>query len=144
LPLGDFRPVGDTDSEYAFCALLHYLRSQFPAYPRSRRALYAAVAEFGARMGRAGTLNFLLGDGENLFARCATKLHYIIREAPFRQATLSDEDVGVDFSQVTTPTDRVAVIATAPLTCDETWHAGKPGTLWVFREGKLAATLASG
>jgi len=44
---------------------------------------------------------------------------------------------------VTTPHDRVAVVATLPLTRDETWCAGEPGTLWVFRGGRLAKTLPS-
>jgi len=35
------------------------------------------------------------------------------------------------------------VVATEPLTCDETWTAGQPSTLWVFREGQLRASLAS-
>jgi len=49
--------------------------------------------------------------------------------------------VSVNFDAVTTPRDRVAVVATAPLTVDEVWTHGEPGTLWVFRKGKLAATL---
>jgi predicted glutamine amidotransferase len=142
-PLGRYRPIGETDSEYAFCALLHRLDQSFPSYPRSRRALWKRVAEIGGELGEKGTFNFLLGDGEHLFARCATKLHYLIRQAPFPVATLADEDVTVDFSQVTTPADRVAVIATMPLTTNETWVKGEPGQLWVFRGGKLRATLAS-
>ena len=38
---------------------------------------------------------------------------------------------------------RVAVVATAPLTRDETWVRAETGTLWVFRGGRLRATLAS-
>jgi glutamine amidotransferase len=140
-PIGRFRPIGETDSEYAFCALLHRLQRSFPEYPRKRSDLWEAVAEHGTRLGRHGTFNFLLGDGTHLFARCATKLHYIIRKAPFRHATLADDDVVVDFAEVTTPNDRVAVVATAPLTRDETWVRGTPGGLWVFRDGALRATL---
>ena len=43
---------------------------------------------------------------------------------------------------MTTATDRVAVVATEPLTRDETWHQGTPGTFWVFDKGALKATLA--
>ncbi|WP_394822645.1 class II glutamine amidotransferase [Pendulispora albinea] len=143
-PIGRFRPVGDTDSEYAFCVLLHLLERAFPkGYPRSQRALWTKIAELGGRLGRDGTFNFLLGDGRHLFARCATKLSYIIRKAPFRAATLADDDLCVDFSEVTTPTDCVAVIATQPLTRDEVWVQGTPGEMWVFRNGKLQSTLAS-
>ena len=83
------------------------------------------------------------GDGRHLYARCATKLCHIIRRAPFGAATLADDDVRVDFSAVTTPTDRVAVVATAPLTTNETWTPGRPGELWVFDGGQLRATLPS-
>jgi predicted glutamine amidotransferase len=144
--LGRFRPIGDTDSEIAFCALLHRLDQAFSEYPVSRTAqkkYWQTVARAGTELGAKGTFNFLLGDGKHLFARCATKLHYIVRKAPFREATLADDDLSIDFSSVTTPRDRVAVIATAPLTRDETWTAGEPGGLWVFRGGALRATISA-
>jgi glutamine amidotransferase len=141
LALGRFRPVGDTDSEHAFCALLGALAHDFASYPRSRHELAQAIAHHAARIGRHGTFNMLLGDGDQLVARCATKLHYILRQAPFSRATLADEDVSVDFAAVTTPKDRVAIVATMPLTRDETWTVGEPGECWVFRKGTLAATL---
>jgi predicted glutamine amidotransferase len=144
LPLGRFRPIGGTDSERAFCAMLAMIERAFPRrYPDDPRELWNVVARIGARIGRGGTFNFLLADGTHLFGRCATKLHHIVRKAPFGRATLADEDVRVDFAEVTTPRDRVAVVATAPLTTDETWQKAPPGTLWVFRGGVLRATLAS-
>ena len=143
LKLARFRPIGDTDSEHAFCSLLGALEHEFRDYPRTTGDLAAAVAHHARRIGGDGTFNMLLGDGSQLFARCATKLHHIVRKAPFKKATLADEDVSVDFAEVTTPHDRVAVVATMPLTRDETWVAGEPGTLWVFRKGRLAQTLAS-
>ncbi|HEU0032536.1 MAG TPA: class II glutamine amidotransferase [Kofleriaceae bacterium] len=139
-----FHPIGNTDSEYAFCVMLDHLHKRFPAsYPRTRRALWNAVAEIGGKLGRAGTFNFLLGDGTHLYARCATKLCYLIRQAPFSRATLADDELTVDFSEVTTPNDRVAIVATAPLTRNETWTHGTPNQMWVFSEGALRATLPS-
>jgi predicted glutamine amidotransferase len=144
-PVGDFAPVGETDSEHAFCWMLNQLRAAFPdGYPEDRPAdLWKCVAELGGLLGAEGTCNFLLADGRHLFARCGTKLAFVIRRAPFGRATLRDADVEVDFSALTTPADRVAVIATSPLTRDEPWTEGTPGTLWVFRQGELAASLAS-
>jgi len=142
-PTGRFRPIGTTDSEYAFCAVMHRLERKFPKGYPDPNELAKAVASAGREIGKRGTFNFLLGDGTQLFARCATKLCFIIRKAPFKTATLSDDDLSVDFSTVTTPRDRVAVIATAPLTRDEKWTIGRPGEMWVFRRGKLSATLAS-
>ena len=138
-----YSPIGDTDSEHALCALLEELSRRFPSYPRRTRDLWEAIAEIGGRLGRGGIFNFLLGDGRHLYARCATNLHHIVRKAPFGLATLSDDDVRIDFSTVTTPRDRVAVVATLPLTTDEAWHAAAPNTLWVFDGGTLRATLPS-
>ena len=143
-PTGRFTPIGSTDSEHAFCAMLDHMERAFPrGYPKRHAALYRAVAEIGGALGAGGTFNFLLGDGTHLFARCATKLCYIVRKAPFKKATLADADLTVDFSTVTTPRDRVAVIATAPLTRDEMWTMGRPGEMWVFRAGRVVATLPS-
>jgi predicted glutamine amidotransferase len=41
----------------------------------------------------------------------------------------------VDFSEVTTPDDRVAVVATLPLTDNEVWTPLEPGTLAMFVDG---------
>jgi glutamine amidotransferase len=67
-----------------------------------------------------------------------------VRQAPFGRATLRDAEMQIDFRAVTTARDRVAVVATEPLTTDEVWEHGTPGSLWVFDRGALQATLASG
>lgn len=141
---GRFVPIGETDSERAFCTLMNRVARRFPTEPEDPSALWSYVARVAAEIGRRGTFNFILANGDVLFARCDTKLCFIERRAPFGKATLKDHDVSVDFGAVTTPRDRVAVVATAPLTVDEVWTHGEPGTLWVFRKGRLAATLRSG
>jgi glutamine amidotransferase len=145
LPLGRFRPMGNTDSERAFCAMLAMLERELgERYPARPADLWEAVASLGAHIGRGGTFNFLLSDGTHLFARCATRLCHVVRRSPFGQATLADDEVRIDFSALTTPKDRVAIIATTPLTRDEVWVQAQGGTLWVFRRGHLRATLPSG
>ena len=74
-------------------------------------------------------------DGEHFFAHSSTKLCYIVRQAPFAKAHLIDEDVTVDFNELTRPSDRVAVIATTPLTDNEVWTQIEPGELLAFHEG---------
>lgn len=144
MKLGRFHPIGTTDSEHAFCVLLEALRSSFTGYPKRAADLHQAIADVGAEIGAHGTFNFLLGDGRHLYARCATRLSHIIRKAPFGAAVLADDDMRIDFAEVTTPRDRVAVVATCPLTTNETWTVGRPGELWVFDHGALRATLPSG
>lgn len=143
MKLGAYRPIGTTDSEHAFCVLLESLRTAFPEYPRRPRDLWEAVAEIGGAIGAHGSFNFLLGDGRHLYARCGTRLCHLVRKAPFGAAVLADDDVRVDFAELTTPRDRVAVVATTPLTTNEEWIQGRPGELWVFDGGVLRATLPS-
>src|SRR5258706_3392224 len=44
LPTGRFLPIGTTDSEQAFCALLHRLQEEFPRHPGARARLWEAGA----------------------------------------------------------------------------------------------------
>lgn len=135
---GAFRPVGNTDSERAFCYLLQELHARFgdsaPALPLLHAALAALVPAIAAH----GVFNLMLSDGSALFAHCSTSLYYVVRKYPFLTAQLSDQDLSVDFSQVTTPQDCVAVIVTQPLTTNEQWTAFAPGELRLFVDGRPA------
>ncbi|MGS8907306.1 class II glutamine amidotransferase, partial [Salmonella enterica subsp. enterica serovar Infantis] len=63
-------------------------------------------------------------------------LHWITRRAPFGVATLVDHDMEIDFSSQTTPNDVVTVIATQPLTVNETWQKIMPGEWALFCLGE--------
>ncbi|MDB5510488.1 MAG: class glutamine amidotransferase [Hyphomicrobiales bacterium] len=135
-PLDLFHPIGTTDSEHAFCWLLGQLRARFENLP-AEAALERALGSLCRDLGDLGIFNILLSEGRSLFAFCNKKLFYIERHAPFGVATLVDEDLRVDFSDETTPTDRVAVVASNPLTRDETWSELPLGQLSTFRAGSL-------
>ena len=130
-----YRPVGDTDSEAAFCAILDDLRERFPSEKPPLPVLLEALAEHTGLLRRRGPFNYLLSDGEQLFAHATTQLHYLVRQAPFAQAHLIDQDLTVDFEELTTPDDRVAIIATTPLTDNETWTAIPLGQVVAFQDG---------
>ncbi|MDD5247491.1 MAG: class II glutamine amidotransferase [Rhodocyclaceae bacterium] len=133
---GSFLPVGQTDSERAFCCLLQTLRQRFPERHPARGELHAALEEYAATLRPHGTFNFLLSNGDCLFAHRATDLHYVVRRAPFPVAHLKDQDVAVDFNAVTNPDDCVAVIATLPLTDNETWTPLPVGRVAMFADGE--------
>ena len=133
-----FRPVGDTDSERAFCWLLQELAKNHAALP-SVADLTATLRELAAPVAAHGSFNFLLSNGDALWAHCSTRLHWLLRQHPFRQARLQDEDLTVNFAELTTPQDRVVVVVTEPLTADERWQAFEPGTLGAFQGGRLLA-----
>ena len=133
---GRFTPVGNTDSELAFCYLLEQLVLRFGYHEPSLQQIFALLVEISPNIAEHGTFNFCLSNGQALFAYNITKLHWLVREYPFKPAQLIDLDVEVDFSQVTTPEDRVAVITTEPLTQNETWSAFKPGEMILFKDGQ--------
>jgi predicted glutamine amidotransferase len=145
-----YTPVGSTDSEAVFCTLLNELRNNFTELP-TLPVLYEFLRTFNEEIIQSHNnevviFNYLLSCGENiLFAfswpgsRPGSKvwngLYYLVRSYPFRMAKLKDCDLCVDFSQVTTPNDRVAVVATSPLTEDEVWTEFDKGQLIMFDRG---------
>ena len=137
---GDFLPIGETDSEQAFCLLLQTLKQTFGPRQKHNRPSMEEVEKVLREQSRAisknGTFNLLLSNGEALYAHCSTKLEYIVRKYPFATAQLIDTEVQVDFGSVTQPNDRVAVIATTALTDNEKWTAFQTGDFLVFKDGE--------
>ena len=131
---GAFRPVGETDSERAFCWLMQELAKAHASVPTIAE-LTATLRELAALPAAHGSFNFTLSNGQALWAHCSTNLHHIVRQQPFTRASLQDEDVTVDFAQHTAASDRVAVVVTEPLTRDEAWTRFASGELRVFVDG---------
>jgi glutamine amidotransferase len=145
-----YSPVGSTDSEAAFCAILNALRVRFKRLP-SLPVLYDALQQLCEEIVREDPeltiMNFLLTCGPNTLwvyswpgSRPGSKvwngLHYTTRRFPFNKTHLCDMDYTVDFSTLTTKKDCVSVIATQPLTDDEEWVELQRGELVVFDEGR--------
>ncbi|MBJ7555127.1 class II glutamine amidotransferase [Marinomonas spartinae] len=141
LPVGIHQPLGNTDSERAFCWIVEQLSQQFGDTEPELDVLSVAIFELASQLKDKGVFNMMLSDGVRLYCFCTTKLHWITRRAPFRKATLSDEDVIVDFKEVTTDKDVVTVIATQPLTHDETWQQMLEGELCVFKGGEVVSQI---
>lgn len=133
---GNFTPIGATDSERAFCLILEKLRENHKTQPELE-VIYAELRDISDDISAHGTFNYLMSNGECLFAHCSTDLHYIIRQAPFTTAHLIDKDISIDFSEVTNLDDRVAVIATLPLTDNEVWKKMEKNELLMFYEGAV-------
>lgn len=131
------RPVGTTDSEKAFCFILNALRASFPTMP-PLPLLAERLESLNRQIARHGAFHYLLSNGDQLFAHSTERLSYLVREAPFGSAHLVDEDVSVDFRALTGSEDRVAVIATEPLTDDERWIRLPTGVLALFVDGEPA------
>ena len=133
---GCFLPVGSTDSELAFCSLLEHLKLNFSTKP-ALAELCHALQEKAEEIRQFGSFNFLLSNGEFLVAHCSSDLYYLIRQHPFSKAQLKDLDMAINFNEVTTTKDRVAIIATQPLTTNEKWEKFSSGQCLVFKNGAV-------
>jgi predicted glutamine amidotransferase len=128
---GPYQPLGDTDSEAAFCWMLQEL-DRSGVSPGDSASLHSHLTRYSAALAQRGTFNGLLGNGHWLFVYATTRLHVLTREAPFRQARLADDDLTVDFSELAGLNDVVTIVSTEPLTIDEPWQPLQPGqALWV-------------
>lgn len=71
-----FRPVGETDSEFAFCALLERLRPLWSGREGpSLESRHEVVELFAAELRKLGPANFLYCDGDALFAHGDRRHH---------------------------------------------------------------------
>ena len=61
--------------------------------------LTLTLRELAPQVARHGTFNFMLSNGEALWAHASTHLSYIERQHPFTSARLADEDLSIDFAQ---------------------------------------------
>lgn len=152
-----YHPVGTTDSEAAFCAILNALRVQFqhlPSLPVLKNALQELCDEIIAEDPEGTIMNFLLTCGpDNLWvyswpgsrpgSDVWNGLHYTTRAYPFTTSRLRDLDYEVDFSSTNKEGDCVSVIATKPLTENEEWIEIKRGELIVFDQGRPKMTPES-
>ncbi len=124
-PTGRHRAVGETDSEFSFCWLMGELEKEYPQPPTDMLEVFRFVTKCCDKLRERGVFNMLLSDGEYVMSYCTNHLYWITRRAPFGKASLIDEEMTVNFQEETTPNDIVTVIATQPLTNDETWHRMK-------------------
>lgn len=144
-----FRPVGETDSELAFCALLHRLQPLWRAGPPpAAAARLEVVTRFATELRALGPANFLYSDGEMLFAHAhrrhqadgsirAPGLWYLRRHCR-EGGALSAEGLRLAASGLE---QHVVLVASVPLT-GEAWVPLAEGALLAARAGTLAAAPA--
>jgi predicted glutamine amidotransferase len=146
-------PVGNTDSEAVFCALLNALRAKFPENMPSLPVLYEELQNLCHQLvdyDRTGTiLNFLMACGPHVLwvyswpgkrpgSKVWNGLHYTVRERSTcntNNISLIDPDYTVDVHVGDDRDARVCIVATKPLTTDEEWVELKPGELILLDGG---------
>lgn len=131
-----YKPIGTTDSEYAFCWMLDQIRKKYPRRPSSHKQLWHFIHDLAQQVNRLGVFSFLMSDSYYLYVYCTNNMCWITRRHPFGRARLIDTGEIFDFSKVTTPKDIVTIIASRALTDDEQWHHMSKGEFTVFRNGR--------
>jgi glutamine amidotransferase len=144
-PLGAYRPLGDTDSEYAFCALLARLAPSWrgPGEP-ALAARLALISEFAAALRPLGPANFLYSDGDALFVHGHKRtladgirppgLHVLCRTCAGETGAFATEGLSIASAQ---GAQEVALAASVPLTPGEPWRPLAEGEIVVLRGGRI-------
>ena len=140
------RPVGQTDSEWAFCALLARLRTLWNGVgqPPSLDARLSALATFATDLRSFGPANFLYADGDALFAHGHRRVQRATGKVePPGLWTLQKHCTHADPSpdrhggvSITQGEQAVLLVASVPLT-DEAWRPLAEGELIAARAGEL-------
>lgn len=144
-----FRPIGDTDSEYAFCALLERLAPAWDDGTPSLDARLATVAAFAHDLRDLGPANFLYTDGDTVFAHGHRRMNNAGKIEPpglhvlCRTCTTATDDVAIDGLTVEAAGDQhVALVASVPLS-GEGWTPLDEGEVVALRDGRIAARLST-
>ena len=146
-----YQPIGQTDSERAFCYLLTLLSMR-----EIRRTRYAGVNGYTARdfaeihkilhninTEAAGSFNCLFSDGEYLFCyrdlQEARNLFYL--RAKKQNPSTRSQKISINKNRHEEPVERQGyIVATEPCTKGN-WQPFAGGQLMVFQDGQLVADL---
>jgi predicted glutamine amidotransferase len=138
-PLDRFRPIGNTDSEHAFCHLLDAVATLHGDL--QAEDTWTWLHEKLLAMNQHGKMNVLMSDGRSLFCYRDMNGHKGLTWRPLPRdiphpSRLQDEDLKVDLDISSASTG--AAIATCPLS-GAGWKPVDPGQLLIFQNGKLVA-----
>ena len=144
-----FTPIGDTDSEFAFCCLLERLEKLWDRAtesPPSVESRLETVAAFAAWLRPLGPFNFVYCDGDALFVHAHRRaqsdggvrppgLHLLARSCNEQAVDLSKS--GVMMAPVA---QELALVASVPLT-DEPWEPIGEGEVIALTQGLVLARM---
>lgn len=142
LETGRFTAVGETDSEYAFCHILHLIEKEHINHWTNENFnwLHSKLK----KINKYGNFNCLVSDGEYLFCYYDKNgyngLCFVQRIAPFSTVRLIDEDFEINLAEEKEPTQKGFIIATRRLT-DERWENFSSGELIVLKNGEIIFLL---
>ena len=147
-----FNPIGETDSEHAFCALLGRMAAiwRAPKATPTLRERFLIVSAFAGELRELGPANFLYSDGDVLFAHGDRRKHadtgrieppgLVSIQQRCQQDTIGSAASGLS---VGGHNQQVALFASVPLT-SERWAPLAEGELVAARGGQIVARQLAG
>lgn len=138
-----FSPVGDTDSEFAFCCLLERLTKLWgrsTVKPPSVESRLEIVADFAVSFRQLGPFNFVYSDGDTIFvhAHRRTQNDGGVRPPGLHMLARSCNEQAVDLSRsgvIMAPVaQELVLVASVPLT-DEPWEPIGEGEVIALTQG---------
>lgn len=133
-------PLGETDSERAFCALMDRLRNALtPDAVLDVRKKLPVIQAWATQLAHHGTANFVLSDSAYLYAHRSTNLFCVERQCLAPRESFGSETLRVALVPAREGARHVSLIATQPITADEGWVALPAGEVVAFRHGQRVA-----
>jgi predicted glutamine amidotransferase len=143
-----FRPIGETDSEVAFCLLLERLAPMWDNGNPSLGDRLRELAAFASEMRQRGPANFLYSDGDVIVAHghertqadgrvSAPGLHVLCRSCTAGSDAVPLAGVSIDPEAL----QEVALVASVPLS-GERWEPLVSGEMVVLRHGRVEQHIA--
>ena len=129
------RPVGETDSEHAFCALIDRMRPLWDRGVPSLGERLEEIVAFADELRTLGPANFLYSDGELIFAHGHRRRRDDDTIAPPGLHVLCRQCIERDAQEV-------ALVASVPLT-SERWRPLAEGEVVVLHAGRVIESRTS-
>jgi transglutaminase-like putative cysteine protease/predicted glutamine amidotransferase len=146
-----FEPVGATDTERVFCALLGRIAGQ--GWRSLAEADIGMLHEWLLELNAYGSLDLVLCDGTHVVAYAdrngRASLHVARVLPPYPEGTLGDADVLIDLTRRGSRPRKGCVVSSSPLVIDERakeanapkWRRMAPGELLLVCQGSVVRDL---
>lgn len=142
---GRFQPIGDTDSEYAFCLLMDRMAAVWrsPGQTPDMDARFVVFGDFAREMAALGPANFIYSDGDVMIAHGHKRSHADGIHPPglhflCRRCKAEPRPVEASGLKISTDADSqdIVLLASVPLT-NESWTPLEAQQLLMLRGGEI-------
>lgn len=148
-PLTHFKPVGNTDSEQAFCFLMEKMKMIWDQKTSPDLTLrHQVIEKFASQIRNHGIANFIYSDSEYIFVHSHKRIslndsktilpgmYILCRSCAKNKAQRGITGLGLELDKL--DSKKVILAASVPLS-NEKWQALEEGEIIVFKNGYVVA-----